>query len=147
MEWRNDVDARLKEWFDSCPKSKEATGCAFSLEFLELNYWLTLMMLYRPSLSVPDLLAEKISGGVPVGGMDTKMKYEGSGASSLSGGSGPERIRDKIKDKEEEERVYVVVADAGMKVLRLYRQLHRMRQVNHTFLAVHHLFMAGKSSS
>ncbi|KAF3931293.1 hypothetical protein ABW19_dt0200047 [Dactylella cylindrospora] len=131
VEWRNDVDSRLKEWFNGCPKNKEVTGCAFSLEFLELNYWLTLMMLYRPSLSVPDLLAEKFGGSIDP---NSKMKVD-----SL------EKPRDRTREKEEEERVYVVVADAGMKVLRLYRQLHRMRQVNHTFLAVHHLFMAGIS--
>ncbi|KAK6355524.1 Fungal specific transcription factor [Orbilia brochopaga] len=131
VEWRNDVDSRLKDWFEGCPKSKEVTGCAFSLEFLELNYWLTLMMLYRPSLSVPDLLAEKFGSTVD---SSSKTKVEPS-----------DKLRDRIRDKEEEERIYVVVADAGMKVLRLYRQLHRMRQVNHTFLAVHHLFMAGIS--
>ncbi|EPS45489.1 hypothetical protein H072_536 [Dactylellina haptotyla CBS 200.50] len=131
LEWRNDVDSRLKEWFEGCPKGKDVTGCAFSLEFLELNYWLTLMMLYRPSLSVPDLLAEKFGSIVDPNG---KIKVDGL-----------EMKRDKVREKEEEERVYVVVADAGMKVLRLYRQLHRMRQVNHTFLAVHHLFMAGIS--
>ncbi|KAF3927827.1 hypothetical protein ABW20_dc0102292 [Dactylellina cionopaga] len=133
LEWRNNVDARLKEWFEGCPKSKEVTGCAFSLEFLELNYWLTLMMLYRPSLSVPDLLAEKFGSTVDPNGKVKVDEFE------------RQRSRSRSRDKEEEERVYVVVADAGMKVLRLYRQLHRMRQVNHTFLAVHHLFMAGIS--
>ncbi|KAK6518695.1 Fungal specific transcription factor [Arthrobotrys conoides] len=132
LEWRNSVDGRLREWFEGCPKTKEATGCAFSLEFLELNYWLTLMMLYRPSLSVPDLLAEKFGTNIDPTG---KIKVDGL----------ENRQRDKVRDKEEEERVYGVVAEAGMKVLRLYRQLHRMRQVNHTFLAVHHLFMAGIS--
>ncbi|EWC46060.1 hypothetical protein DRE_04634 [Drechslerella stenobrocha 248] len=131
IEWRNGVDSRLKEWFEECPKTKESTGCAFSLEFLELNYWLTLMMLYRPSLSVPDLLAEKFGSTV-----DPSGKAKGDAA---------DKPRDRPRDKEEEERIYVIVADAGMKVLRLYRQLHRMRQVNHTFLAVHHLFMAGIS--
>jgi hypothetical protein len=39
--------------------------------------------------------------------------------------------------------VFLKVAEAGQKVLRLYRQLHRVRLVNYTFLATHHLFMAG----
>jgi len=121
-DWRTDIDKRLKEWFDNGPKSKETTGCSFSLEFLELNYWQTLMMLYRPSLSVPEML----TGGPNIGGIKKEPNTNVG------------------RNKDEEERVFVVVAEAGMKVLRLYRQLHRLRQVNHTYLAVHHLFMAGE---
>lgn len=36
------------------------------------------------------------------------------------------------------------VAEAGMKTLKIYRQLHRVRLVNYTFLATHHLFMSGR---
>jgi len=41
--------------------------------------------------------------------------------------------------------VFLKVAEAGQKVLKLYRQLHRIHLVNYTFLATHHLFMAGIS--
>jgi len=49
-----------------------------------------------------------------------------------------------IEEQEDEERVFLKVAEAGQKVLKLYRQLHRVHLVNYTFLATHHLFMAGK---
>jgi len=43
----------------------------------------------------------------------------------------------------EEERIYCIVAEAGSKVLKLYRGLHRVHQVNYTFLATHNLFISG----
>ncbi|XDG09536.1 hypothetical protein ABKA04_009151 [Annulohypoxylon sp. FPYF3050] len=49
------------------------------------------------------------------------------------------------ESREDEERVYVKVAEAGQKILRLYRQLHLVGLVNYTYLATHHLFMAGIS--
>ncbi|KAI5284704.1 Fungal specific transcription factor, partial [Ascosphaera atra] len=45
--------------------------------------------------------------------------------------------------EEDEEEMYVKVAEAGRKVLRIYRQLHRVKLVNYTYLATHSLFMAG----
>lgn len=87
-------------------------------------------MLYRPCLSVPVLLAEELGGA----GGHAKGR-----AAERGFASGKERAS-------EEERVYLVVAEAGSKVLRLYRQLHRVHQVNYTFLATHHLFMAGNTT-
>jgi hypothetical protein len=49
-----------------------------------------------------------------------------------------------MEEREDEELVFLKVAEAGQKVLKLYRQLHRVHLVNYTFLATHHLFMAGK---
>ena len=46
--------------------------------------------------------------------------------------------------QDEEDRIYMVVAQAGSEVLKLYRRLHRVHQVNYTFLATHHLFMSGE---
>ena len=45
-----------------------------------------------------------------------------------------------------DDEVYFKLAEAGRRVLLLYRQLHRIHLVNYTFLATVHLFMAGKSS-
>lgn len=119
--WHKDMDRRLKDWMDSAPTSKAETGVEFSLEFIELNYWQTKIMLYRPCLSVP----------VPLG----------------TGSVGPQSRTAEMglvqEMAEDEERVYMAVAEAGSKVLRIYRQLHRVHQVNYTFLATHHLFMAG----
>lgn len=126
--WHRDVDRRLKEWRESAPRSKSETGVAFTLEFLDLNYWQTKIMLYRPCLSVPVLLA----GELGTSGLRARAAERGLGGKPTGNG-----------DKEEEERVYMIVAEAGSKVLRLYRHLHRVHQVNYTFLATHHLFMAG----
>lgn len=46
--------------------------------------------------------------------------------------------------KEDEQMVFLKVAQAGHTVLKIYRQLHRLRLVNYTFLATHHLFMSGE---
>ena len=121
------MDRRLKEWIDTAPQSKEQTGVSFSLEFLQLNYWQAKIMLYRPCLSVPVLLTGEL----------------GPNGNSSRGRAAERGFGGRKVSPEEEERVYLTVAEAGSKVLRLYRQLHRVHQVNYTFLATHHLFMAG----
>ena len=80
-------------------------------------------MLYRQSLSVPSVLAGEL--GATNGDV-----------------SSPSMVN--IEEREDEEQVFLKVAEAGQKVLKLYRQLHRVHLVNYTFLATHHLFMAGK---
>lgn len=121
--WRADMHRRMEEWKDSAP-SRNETGVQFSTEFLELNYWQAVIMLYRQCLAVPAPLAREMS---PAEDVSTP---------SLAG----------TEDCDDEDNIYVKVAEAGQKVLRLYRQLHRVRLVNYTFLATHHLFMAGLSS-
>jgi hypothetical protein len=120
--WRIDIDKRLWEWKTSAP-TKRQTGVAFSTEFLELNYWQCVIMLYRQSLSVPPLFEGEFS---------TSEEVESPSIHN-------------VELREDEERVFLKVAEAGQRVLRLYRQLHRVRLVNYTFLATHHLFMAGIS--
>ena len=120
--WRHDIDRRLWEWKESAPAQHE-TGVAFTHQFLELNYWQAMIMLYRQSLSVPTPLAAE---------------------SSVDDVTSPGRIGDP-GDLMDDDDVFLKVAEAGQRVLRIYRQLHRVRLVNYTFLATHHLFMAGKS--
>jgi hypothetical protein len=120
--WRIDIDKRLWEWKSSAPTKRE-TGVAFSVEFLELNYWQCVIMLYRQSLSVPPMFE---------GEYNTSDEVQSPSVHNV------ELIED-------EERVFLKVAEAGQRVLRLYRQLHRVHLVNYTFLATHHLFMAGIS--
>ena len=93
----------------------------FSVDFLELNYWQAVIMLYRQSLSVPPTLAQELT--------ETDDIHS------------PSMV--KKESREDQESVYLKVAEAGQRVLRLYRQLHRVHLVNYTFLATHHLFMAG----
>lgn len=120
--WRKDIDQRLFEWKEAAPQQKE-TGVGFSTQFLELNYWQAVIMLYRQSLSVPLPFAGELSPTEEV--------------------SSPTNTR--IEDKEDEDLVFLKCAEAGQKTLKLYRQLHRLRLVNYTYLATHHLFMAGIS--
>lgn len=120
--WRADIDKRLFEWKNSAPSKKES-GVQFSPEFLELNYWQAIIMLYRQSLSVPAM-------------------FEGEYHTSKEVNS-PSLYPPEAR--EDEERVYVKVAEAGQKIIRLYRSLHLVGLVNYTYLATHHLFMAGVS--
>jgi hypothetical protein len=120
--WRRDVHRRLVEWKDSAPTRQE-TGVQFSVEFLELNYWQALIMLYRQTLTVPAPLAGELTPTEDV--------------------SSPPFFN--VEETEDEDEIYLKVAEAGQKILRIYRQLHLVRLVNYTYLATHHLFMAGKS--
>lgn len=120
--WRRDIDQRLYDWKQSAPGPHE-TGVGFSVQFLELNYWQAVIMLYRQSLSVPAPLANELSPTEDV--------------------SSPSSVR--TEEKEDEDLVFLKCAEAGQKTLKLYRQLHRLRLVNYTYLATHHLFMAGIS--
>ncbi len=120
--WRIDIDRRLWEWKTSAPTKKD-TGVGFSVEFLELNYWQCVIMLYRQSLSVPQMFEGEYNTSEEVNSPSIH----------------------NVEPREDEERVFLKVAEAGQRVLRLYRQLHRVHLVNYTFLATHHLFMAGIS--
>ena len=121
-DWRYDVDQRLRAWKDSAPRQGQ-TGVAFTPLFFELNYFQAVIMLYRQSLAVPEPLAGEIS---PSTGSDVHS---------------PGRVN--LEAKEDEQTVFMKVAQAGQMVLKIYRQLHRLKLVNYTFLATHHLFMSG----
>ncbi|KAH8698749.1 putative C6 transcription factor [Talaromyces proteolyticus] len=119
--WRRDVHRRLLEWKDGAPTKKE-TGVQFSIELFELNFYQALIMLYRQSLTVPAALASELNSTEDV--------------------SSPPSF--DIDDREDEDDIYLQLAEAGQKVIKIYRQLHRVRLVNYTYLTTHHLFMAGK---
>ncbi|KAF4152725.1 hypothetical protein CNMCM8927_000504 [Aspergillus lentulus] len=118
--WRRDVHQRLMEWQESAPTRRE-TGVQFSVEFLELNYWQAVIMLYQQSLTVPAELAAELTPAEDVS------------SPSFS----------NVDEAEDEDDIYYKVAEAGQKVIRIYRQMHRVRLVNYTYLATHHIFMAG----
>ncbi|KAK4231416.1 positive regulator of purine utilization [Podospora fimiseda] len=120
--WRINIDKRLWEWKNTAPK-KEDTGVAFLTDFLDLNYWQAIIMLYRQSLSVPAMFE---------GEYHTAKEVESPTVFSA-------------ELREDEDRVYLKVAEAGQKILRLYRQLHLAGLVNYTYLTTHHLFVAGIS--
>lgn len=120
--WRIDIDKRLYEWKASAP-TKQNTGVGFSTEFLDLNYWQAVVMLYRQSLSVPAMFE---------GEYNTSMEVSSPTMHST-------------ESREDEDRIYLKVAEAGQKIMRLYRQLHVAGVINYTYLATHHIFMAGIS--
>ena len=122
QDWRLDVDRRLWEWKRSAPAQQDI-GVSFTPLFLELNYWQAVITLYRQSLAVPEQLSEL--AGAP----------DGSDVQS------PGTINER---QEDEQMVLMKVAQAGQTVLKLYRQLHRLKLVNYTYLATHHLFMSGQ---
>jgi len=117
-----DIDRRLFHWEISAP-TREETGVAFSTEFLELNYWQAIVLLYRQSLSVPAMFEEEYNPSDEVNSTSTFTKELG----------------------EDVDYVYVKVAEAGQKILRMYRQLHLGGLVSYTYLSTHNLFMAGIS--
>lgn len=120
--WRMDIDGRLYHWKTSAP-TREETGVAFSTEFLELNYWQAIILLYRQSLSVPAMFE---------GEYDPSNEVNSPSAFTAELG-------------EDEDGIYLKVAEAGQKILRIYRQLHLSGLVSYTYLSTHHLFMAGIS--
>ena len=119
--WRRDIDRRLWEWKESAPLQQDTT-VQFNVRFLELNYWQAVIMLYRQSLSVPPTFA---------GERGPHDEVE----SPLS---------PTIDAHEAEDEIFLKVAEAGQRVLKLYRQLHKGHVVNYTYLATVHLFMAGR---
>lgn len=119
--WRKDIHRRLDEWKHSSP-SRHDIGVRLPVDFLELNYWQTLIMLYRQCLTVPPELASELTPAEDVSSPFSNME-----------------------DADDEDEIYINVAEAGQKVLRIYRQMHHLRLVNYTYLATHHLFMAGIS--
>jgi hypothetical protein len=123
-QWRVDIDRRLLAWKEQSPPQYE-TGVDFNPLFLELNYWQAVIMLYRQSLSVPEQLAGELS---PATGEDVHS---------------PGNVNFELE--EDKQTVFLKVAEAGQVVLRIYRQLHRLKLVNYTFLATHHLFISGES--
>lgn len=120
--WRAGMDDRLLAWKEAAP-SREETDVAFSTEFLELNYWQAIIMLYRQSLSVP-------------------VEFRGEYNTSNEVNS-PSTYT--AEPREDEDRIYMKIAEAGQKILRIYRKLHIDGLVSYTYLSTHHLFMAGIS--
>lgn len=117
------MDQRLYQWKEDAPQ-QEDIAAQFSVQFLELNYWQAIIMLYRQSLSGPPNQASQAN---TLEDLDSSMSMGATGDA-------------------EDEHVYLKIAEAGQKVLMLYRQLHRIHLVNYTYLATVHLFMAGTSA-
>lgn len=150
--WRRDIDRRLYEWNRACP-SQQDSNVAYSTVYLELEYWQAVIMLYRQSLTVPAELGPEDRpppdevGSSPLRSEMPRSARSGDfGAEARRGpGAGAGGAAAMHEAEEDRDEVFLKVAEAGQNVLRIYRQLHRVRLVNYTFLATHHLFMAGES--
>ncbi|KAK8159962.1 fungal-specific transcription factor domain-containing protein [Phyllosticta citribraziliensis] len=137
--WRRDIDRRLYEWKESAPTQLD-TGVQFSPLFFELNYWQAVIMLYRPSLTVPGPLADELIKSTPAAAA--------AAGDDEVGGNSPSVLTNNSFDelREDDDFVFLKVAEAGQMTLKLYRQLHRVHLVNYTYLATHHLFMAASNA-
>ncbi|PNS14912.1 hypothetical protein CAC42_2141 [Sphaceloma murrayae] len=124
-QWRIDIDARLSNWYQTGPR-QEDTGVRFDPLFLELNYWQTMVMLYRHSLAIPEQLVVEMDEST-LEESRTTVKHADA------------------EDREDEQLVVYKAGVAGQQVLRIYRQLHLKRLVNYTYLATHHIFICGVS--
>ncbi|TLS28883.1 hypothetical protein PpBr36_01004 [Pyricularia pennisetigena] len=119
-DWRRDIEKRLADWRDSAP-TKEQTGVDFSTEFLEVNYWQVIIFLLRQSLPIPN---------------DFRKEYhifKEFNSPSIH----------NVELREDQEAVYVKVAEAGAKILKLYNRLNQRGVVNYTYLATHYVYMSG----
>ncbi|TLD26435.1 hypothetical protein PspLS_04722 [Pyricularia sp. CBS 133598] len=119
-DWRRDIEKRLTDWRDSAP-TKEQTGVDFSTEFLEVNYWQVIIFLLRQSLPVPN---------------DFRKEYQ------IFKEFNSPSIHN-VELREDQEAVYVKVAEAGAKILKLYNRLNQRGVVNYTYLATHYVYMSG----
>ncbi|GMG16157.1 unnamed protein product [Aspergillus oryzae var. brunneus] len=90
--WRKDIHRRLIEWQQTAP-TKRDTGVQFSVEFLELNYWQAVIMLYQQSLTVPAELADEVTPAEDVS------------SPSFS----------NVDEADDEDDIYYKVAEAGQK--------------------------------
>lgn len=120
--WRADIDMRLHQWKHEAPSQRE-TGVKFDPLFYDLNFWQTLVMLYRHSLQIPEQLAGELD--------ETTLEESKS-----------TRFTD-MECLEDEQLVYQKAGVAGQTVLGIYKQLHLRRLVNYTYLATHHIFICG----
>ena len=111
---------KLEDWRTSAPMAQE-TGVESATEFFDMNYWQAIMMLFRPSMDLPNMLKQKF-------GTTHKIICRGQGLAS----------------QQDEEAVFLTLADAGQHILRRYRRLQRRRLLSYPYLATHHLFLSGK---
>ncbi|UNI17022.1 hypothetical protein JDV02_003401 [Purpureocillium takamizusanense] len=115
--WLVDMEKRLHLWRASTPTAEE-TGVAYSTLFLELGYWQAVILLHGKRGSTPTLKKA------------LNRRRNGS------------RKGDRDDDTDQS---HLKVAEAGQKVIRLYRQLHLQGLIRYTYISTHQLFVAGMS--
>ena len=126
-QWRRDIDRRLWDWAETAPRESQLAS-KYDPLFFELNYWQAIIMLYRQSLTAPVELSETTPIDEVMKPLVERVKSEQD---------------DNDDDDDDDDEIFMKVATAGQKVLKIYYQLHREHVVSYTFLSTHHLFMAG----
>ena len=121
-DWRIDIDQRLWEWKQGAP-SRTSTAVSFSTDYLELNYWQAVLLLYRHSLGVPAM-------------------FEGEYSSWSEVNSPTGYPTEQLGDQD---AICLKVSEAGQETMQLYGRLNMDGLVSYSYLATHHLFMAGIS--
>ncbi|KAJ6445152.1 positive regulator of purine utilization [Purpureocillium lavendulum] len=115
--WLVDMEKRLHLWRASTPTAEE-TGVAYSTLFLELGYWQAVILLHGKRGSTPAL---------------KKALHRAQSGSK------------RADCEDDTDQSHIKVAEAGQKVIRLYRQLHLQGLIRYTYISTHQLFVAGMS--
>lgn len=118
--WLEDMEKRLHEWKVTAP-NKDLTGVAFPKAVFEFYYWQTIILLHRHNASTPTLINE-IKSILQDLHLSKKMVQK----------------RSRLAHQR-----YLKVAEAGQKVLRLYRQRHLAGCIKYTYSSAHYLFSVG----
>jgi hypothetical protein len=118
--WTQEMEKRLKDWQDLAP-TKPATGVSFPPAIFEFYYWQTIIVLYQSPLNT-SILAEDIHE------VESDLAMQ---------------MRDSKPLLEDEHEAYLKVAEAGQKVLRMYRHRHLTGCIQYTYSSTHYLFRVG----
>ncbi|KAJ5613307.1 C6 transcription factor [Penicillium lagena] len=121
--WQKNMLRRLNHWRISVP-SAEATGVRFPILYMELDYWNSIIMLYRRNFVDPNEL----------------LKSSNSTSSRL-------RRQQFCGKNEDEHRICLAVAEAGQNVLHIHRIMRQGRFAYFTYLASQSIFQASKCLS
>lgn len=114
--WLEGMEKRLHEWKTSAPTT-DLTGVSFPKAIFEFYYWQTIMLLYQRNTKVPTLIQDVHSTLRDLQTLTTPT----------------------AKDSCPQWR-YLKTAEAGQKVLRMYRQRHLVGCIKYTYSSALYLF-------
>ncbi|KAJ5097844.1 hypothetical protein N7532_004845 [Penicillium argentinense] len=114
--WQRDVSARLDEWKDTMPTLEHQSDRLA----LELDFWQTMLLLYRWSIKIPSELVRNPST------INANLQ---------------QLLPDTPRDLD---WAHFKVAEASSKALHIYRLLQNFGLITSFYLATHQIFIAGK---
>ncbi|KID91374.1 positive regulator of purine utilization [Metarhizium guizhouense ARSEF 977] len=116
-QWLESMEKRALEWKASAPTT-HVTGVIFPKAIFEFYYWQTIMLLYQHDAKIPTLMQEVQSV-----------------LDSLHVSAAPAPEADVFTT-----RRYIKMAQAGQRVLRMYRQRHLAGCIKYTYSSALYLF-------